>query len=193
MCSAYIYSQLSATRLKRKARDDIFKKQAQSGKRRKLRSSISGLAGVPMTEANGEPHNFMSGSESEGNKEGSNAENEDPVEGASRNRISSLNRHSLPEFLPAEYLDDTDPQEAKRQEQRPKQVSKMRLQEPREKRTTDRRIGGTIYRVMKTQNSNLAPKANLQARSMKEKWLQGRLGKLEKSSRKQFPSGFIKK
>jgi U3 small nucleolar RNA-associated protein 16 len=96
--------------------------------------------------------------------------------------------------LPAEYLEDTEPQGIARVDEQPtKKSKKTKFQDPTAKEPRDRQIGATTYRVTKPQSTNLAPKASFQARSTKEKWLQGRVGKNEQSNRKPFSKGFLKK
>jgi len=125
---------------------------------------------------------------------GSNVENEAPAGASIPLPRFIANRNTLPELLPAEYLEDTEPREiARMDEQLTKKSKKTKFHDPTAKEPKDRRIGATTYRVTKPQSTNLAPKASFQARSTKEKWLQGRLGKNEQSNRKPFSKGFLKK
>jgi U3 small nucleolar RNA-associated protein 16 len=108
--------------------------------------------------------------------------------------ISLLSKHSLPDLLPAEYLEDTEPQNLMLSEEIPrKKAKKTKFQQTEEKEPKDRRIGTTTYRVTKASSANLAPKSSSQARNTKESWLQGRSGKSVSTNRKSFTKGFFKK
>jgi hypothetical protein len=125
---------------------------------------------------------------------GSNVENEAPPGASIPLPRFITNRNTLPELLPAEYLEDTEPRENARVVEQPiKKSKKTKFQDPITKEPKDRRIGATTYRVTKPRSKNLAPKASFQARLTKENWLQGRLGKNEQSNRKPFSKGFLKK
>jgi U3 small nucleolar RNA-associated protein 16 len=105
----------------------------------------------------------------------------------------SINR-ALPDVLPAEYLEDTEPQDILPFDQFPiKKAKKTKLYLTAEKETKDRRVGSTTYRVMKASRSNLAPKSSSQAQNVKESWLQGRSGKKLDANRTSFRKGFFKK
>lgn len=101
-------------------------------------------------------------------------------------------KYSLPDLLPLEYLnDDEDPQIQS-------STSKLPVARPRkikfdvlEQKIKDRRVGNTTYRVCKASSKSLAPKAALNARKIKEAWLQGRRGKKLESCRKAFINKFI--
>lgn len=100
---------------------------------------------------------------------------------------------SLPDMLPAEYLEDTEPQDIMALDDLPrKKAKKTKFQHPVEKGPKDRRVGSTTYRVTKPTSSNLAPKSSKNARNVKESWLQGRSGKTGGINRQSFTKGFFK-
>ncbi|KAH6669053.1 hypothetical protein B0J14DRAFT_641760 [Halenospora varia] len=101
---------------------------------------------------------------------------------------------ALPALLPMELFDDDDTQTATNSQPhqvqvKPKKIKFTDFVEPIPK---DRRFGSTTFRVSKKHNSKLAPKASLQARSTKEAWLHGRVGKSLGSNRKPFTKGFFR-
>lgn len=190
--------QLAATRKKRQERDEFLKKQSESRKKRKRHATEEELpiaanvdAALPSDAPN--PH-VEPDVEDEEIYAGSNVENEAPAGASIPLPRFIANRNTLPELLPAEYLEDTEPREIARVDDPPiKKSKRTNIQDSTTKEPKDRRIGATTYRVTKPQSTNLAPKASFQARSTKEKWLQGRVGKNEQSSRKPFSKGFVKK
>ncbi len=114
--------------------------------------------------------------------------------GSTKHDIPSLSgKRSLPGMLPAEYLEDTEPQEVILLDELPRKKAKKTKFGPAEKDPKDRRIGGTTYRVTKSSSTNLAPKSSSQARNTKESWLQGRPGKGVGINRRSFTKGFFKK
>jgi hypothetical protein len=106
----------------------------------------------------------------------------------------SIRGSTLPDLLPAEFLQD---------EEKTPSTAEVEAIQPKSKGTKttfadvvnavpkDRRIGTTTYRVAKPRSLELAPKASAQARSMKDDWMQGRSGKKGVSNRKPFSSGFF--
>lgn len=105
------------------------------------------------------------------------------------------NSRSLPDLLPLEFLEDDYPEEVLAIEEAPKKVAKnkKKFRDVSEKPPRDRRVGETTYRVTKAQSPNLAPKADFNARSVKESWLQGRSGKKVDPNRRPISKGFFKK
>jgi U3 small nucleolar RNA-associated protein 16 len=100
----------------------------------------------------------------------------------------------LPDMLPAEYLEDTEPQDVLPFDQFPtKKAKKTKFHLTAEKEPKDRRVGSTTYRVTKASSTILAPKSSSQARNTKESWLQGRSGKKGGTNRTPFTKGFFKK
>jgi U3 small nucleolar RNA-associated protein 16 len=101
----------------------------------------------------------------------------------------------LPDLLPAEYLQDEEPESAALTDSEPteKKAKKIKFTDLVEKKPKDRRKGSTIYRVSEVRSTKLAPKASPAARSLKESWLQGRSGRVLGTNRKPFSSGFFKK
>ena len=102
----------------------------------------------------------------------------------------------LPALLPAEYLEDDDMHaptplliEVPRQK-----TKKTKFHDVVVKKPKDRKKGTTIYRVGESQNTRLAPRFSVQAKSTKESWLQGRSGKRlgSGSNRKPLNAGFFK-
>ena len=101
---------------------------------------------------------------------------------------------ALPDLLPAEYLEDAEPQDLLPFDQFPiKKAKKTKFHLAAEKEPKDRRVGSTTYRVTKASSANLPPKSSLQARNMKDSWLQGRSGKTIGTNRTSFTKGFFKK
>ncbi|KAI9048004.1 hypothetical protein LZ554_007802 [Drepanopeziza brunnea f. sp. 'monogermtubi'] len=164
-----VKEQISATRKKRKERDEILKKQSETGKKRKLETA----------------HKPVPRSDSE------IPDQEQPMEprpAFDQPRLTS--RSALPEFLPAEYLEDSEPQDLmisteKADRPKPKKTKFLEAKAPK-----DKRVGRTTYRVAKSGEMSLAPKANFQAKSVKEKWLQGRSGRKAEPSRRPFGKSF---
>ncbi|TAQ86713.1 hypothetical protein B7494_g4963 [Chlorociboria aeruginascens] len=166
-----IERQESAIRNKRKERDAFLKRQAESVN--KKRKHIE---------------------ESEEEIESSNEE-EDEAMGGEDTGPRSKHRHgkaSIPNLLPAEYLEDKEDEEVQDVVEPPIKTNKLKFLELAEKKPKDRRIGSTTYRVSETVRiAHLAPKSSFQARSIKEAWLQGRPGK-NGSKRKPFTNSFFK-
>lgn len=103
-------------------------------------------------------------------------------------------RGPLPDFLPAEFLEDNDeePQAPSGSELPVRKVRKMKFTDLIEKNPKDLRKGSTTYRVSEVRSTKLAPKASFQARSLKESWLQGRPGSVLGTNRKPWSSGFLR-
>lgn len=122
-------------------------------------------------------------------------ENEDPSatakEISSKKKLSS--KGSLPDLLPAEYLEDFGTQGLVSLDDLPIKPRKTKFQQVAEREPKDKRVGTNTYRVTKASSKNLAPKASNSARSTKEAWLQGRSGKTVSSKRTPFTKGFFKK
>lgn len=104
-------------------------------------------------------------------------------------------RKDIPFYLPEELLEDDEEEDSAmdldvvQEVRRPK---KIKFADLVEKQPKDKRVGSTIYRVSKSVSSpSMAPKATQQARSTKENWLKGRLGKAPGPQRKPFKSGFF--
>jgi hypothetical protein len=91
-----------------------------------------------------------------------------------------ISKSNLPEFLPAEYLED-DPIEASTTLENSTQLTsnrpkKTKFVDPTPKRPKDRTKGSVTYRVAEARGDGLlAPKAANNARSVKEAWLKGRI------------------
>jgi U3 small nucleolar RNA-associated protein 16 len=107
-----------------------------------------------------------------------------------------LEKTSLPEILPEEYLEDSDSMALVLQESLPNNKvmpKKTKFRDLLEKQQKDKRIGSTTYRITKVRNNHLPPKSASQARSIKESWLQGRSGKAINPDRKLISKGFFTK
>ncbi|PBP16696.1 sporulation protein [Diplocarpon rosae] len=169
-----VKEKILANRKKRKERDEILKKQSETAKKRKLENVFCPL-----------PKVISPGDEQE---EGSM----EPRLAFNDTRSLLTCRAALPNFLPAEYLDDTDSQAVlinTGKSERPK-PKKTKFLDATSKQPKDRRIGSTTYRVAKPGRTNLAPKSSFQARSIKESWLQGRSGKKIEATRRPFGKAF---
>jgi U3 small nucleolar RNA-associated protein 16 len=107
----------------------------------------------------------------------------------------SFTRGPLPDLLPAEFLEDDDDESLAHPDPEfpVKKAKKMKFTDLVERKPKDIRRGSTIYRVSEIRSTKLAPKASVQARSLKESWLQGRPGKLIGTNRMPWASGFFKK
>jgi U3 small nucleolar RNA-associated protein 16 len=187
-------SQLSASRKKRKERDDNLKKQAKLSKKRKLEDDITidtKKVKLSAKEEKTPPTNTGHGLDEE---ESHAVPEEIGVQRDKFKRLSLSSKRALPDVLPAEYLEDTDPQDHLPFDQFPiKNSKKTKLHLTAEKEPKDRRVGSTTYRVTKASSTNLAPKSTSQARNTKESWLQGRSGKKGATNRTPFTKGFFKK
>ncbi|CZR61617.1 uncharacterized protein PAC_11514 [Phialocephala subalpina] len=175
-----VKEQVNATKQKRKERDEALRKQSESAKKRKSKTKTKEFIEI----------------DSEVDKEDSDAAHNGMVTKENVIRPTKiLNSRSLPDLLPLEFLKDDDPEEVLAIEEAPKKASKnkRKFRDLLEKVPKDRKIGGTTYRVSKAQSTNLAPKAALNARSVKESWLQGRSGKKVDPYRKPISKGFFKK
>ncbi|KAJ5038983.1 uncharacterized protein L3040_006656 [Drepanopeziza brunnea f. sp. 'multigermtubi'] len=164
-----VKEQISATRKKRKERDEILKKQSETGKKRKLETALKPV-----------PHSDSEIPDQEQPME--------PPPAFDQPRLTS--RSTLPEFLPAEYLEDSEPQDLmisteKADRPKPKKTKFLEAKAPK-----DKRVGRTTYRVAKSGEMSLAPKVDFQAKSVKEKWLQGRSGRKAEPSRRPFGKAF---
>ncbi|KAH8671774.1 hypothetical protein BGZ60DRAFT_21043 [Tricladium varicosporioides] len=109
----------------------------------------------------------------------------------SKQSTSLLIGNSLPDLLPMELFDDDDTLSATEPQQVQVKPKKLKFTDFVEPPPRDRRFGSTTFHVSKKQNSKLAPKATHQARSMKEAWLRGRVGKSVGNNRKPFTKGFF--
>ncbi|XMA19631.1 hypothetical protein WAI453_012422 [Rhynchosporium graminicola] len=162
-----VKEQMTASRKKRKERDEVLRKQSEKAKKRK-----------PVFIA---------------------AESDEEAEQSKQSVIDTFPSHilssrsALPEFLPAEYLEDTDPQDTIRTEDAEpakKKGKKTRFIDADLKAPKDRRVGKTTYRVAKAGSTNLAPKASFRARSTKDAWMQGRSGGMIDPNRRAFAKAF---
>lgn len=125
--------------------------------------------------------------------EGSYIAEEGRVKNDTLSSVSLSTKRSLPDMLPAEYLEDTEPHDLILFDELPrKKAKKTKFHQSTEKEPKDRRIGNTTYRVTKASSTNLAPKSSSQARNTKESWLQGRSGKSISTNRTPFTKGFFK-
>lgn len=187
-------SQLSATRKKRKERDDNLKKQSENTKKRKVEPEI--IAEVPLLEEEVLESAEIAEVPSEAAEEEESMTLDDSFAYQHQRPVSNLYRNAIPEFLPAEYLEDTEPSSLELHEPMVTERSiskKTKFRDLVEKQPKDKRVGSTTYRVSKKQSSNLAPKSAYQARSIKEAWLQGRASTNGGANRKPFSSGFFRK
>jgi U3 small nucleolar RNA-associated protein 16 len=166
-----INRQESALRQKRKERDTVLKKQAESASKKRKREAVRGKA--------------------KGSKKVGSRENQDEHKLLPKFAIGT----ALPDLLPAEYLQDEESENGALIDSEPaeKKPKKMKFTDLVEKKPKDRRKGSTIYRVSEVRSTKLAPKASPTARSLKESWLQGRPGKVLGTNRKPFSGGFFKK
>jgi hypothetical protein len=184
---------MSASRKKRKERDDALKKQAESSKKRKLDDNL------PITnklaDGSAKHDSLVANTDRNmGEDEGSTVAEKGSNKHEILSEVALSSRRSLPDMLPAEYLEDTEAQEVTLLDELPRKTAKKtKFRQTAEKNPKDRRIGNTIYRVTKTTSTNLAPKSSSQARNTKESWLQGRSGKSVGTNRKSFTKGFYKK
>jgi hypothetical protein len=178
---------LSASRKKRKERDENLRKQSTSTKRRKRGLLIN-------TEPEARKNNASEIADSfSGVEDGVLGEINLPHE---IDEPLSRQKGFLPNLLPAEYLEDTDPRGLVvhiAPTSKKTKSKKTNFSELVEKQPKDRRIGGTTYRVTKAQCTSLAPKSSFHARHTKEAWLQGRAGKVGGSSWQPVSKGFSKK
>ncbi|KAH9208619.1 hypothetical protein DL95DRAFT_527331 [Leptodontidium sp. 2 PMI_412] len=161
-----VKEQLSASRKKRKERDEVLKKQSEKGKRRRA---------APKPE------------------EGSSDEEDEPTPALDETSLALTTRSALPDFLPAEYLEDTDPQDLIRTDDDDilrKKAKKTKFIDAALKAPKDRRVGKTTYRVAKAGSTKLAPRSSFVARSTKEAWLQGRSGGKIDPNRRAFGKAF---
>jgi hypothetical protein len=107
-----------------------------------------------------------------------------------------LQRDDLPDFLPAEYLEETRPKDLALPEVglgKRSKPNKTKFRDIIEKAPKDKHIGSTTYRVTKVRSINLAPKSAYQARLIKESWLQGRSGNALYATRKSVSKGGFRK
>jgi U3 small nucleolar RNA-associated protein 16 len=121
-----------------------------------------------------------------------------PVEDVPTSKQLSFLQGPLPDLLPEDFLDDSA--EAGQlirfspDDDLPRMKAKKTKFEPIvEKAPKDLRIGNTTYRVIKPSSANLAPKSAHNARSTKESWLHGRVGKTIATNRKPINQGFFRK
>jgi hypothetical protein len=184
---------LSATRKKRKERDDALKKQAESSKKRKLEADDLGK--TKLAERSYQQDSLVPEAHLDiGVEEGASLVEKSSAKHEIVSGVALSGRRKLPHRLPAEYLEDTEPQEVMLLDALPRKKSKKtKFQDTTEKIPKDRRIGSTTYRVIKAGSINMAPKLSSQARNTKEAWLNGRSGKGASANRKPFSKGFFKK
>ncbi|KAE9367907.1 hypothetical protein N431DRAFT_486905 [Stipitochalara longipes BDJ] len=185
---------LSASRKKRKDRNEVLKKQAESSKKRKLEDGLIN-------------HTKKAKHSTKGDNVPSTKEDRNPNENESyvvaeeiviQNDVTKpmplSSKRALPDILPAEYLVDAKPEDILPFDQFPiKKAKRTKFHFSTEKEPKDRRVGSTTYRVTKASSTNLAPKSSSQARNMKDSWLQGRSGKKIGTDRISFAKGFFKK
>jgi U3 small nucleolar RNA-associated protein 16 len=181
---------LSESRKKRKDRDEALKKQAKSSKKRKLEADITGA--TKLVKRSHKEDGKVKATEPDANEnyvlEESGFQKDTPK------TLSLSSKRALPNVLPAEYLEETEPQDLLPFDQFPiKKAKKTKFHLSAEKEPRDRRIGSTTYRVTKMSSTNLAPKSSSHARNTKESWLQGRSGKNLGTNRTPFAKGFFKK
>jgi len=178
---------LSASRKKRKERDENLKKQSASTKKRRRDLDIDTEPEAGKSNASEIADGFNEVGDGVLAEINLPHEIDEPL---------SRQRGFLPDLLPTEYLEDVDPRglvvhvapiSTKTKAKKTKFVELV------EKQPKDRRIGGTTYRVIKAQSTSLAPKSSFHARHTKEAWLQGRVGKAGGSSRQPVSMGFFKK
>ncbi|PBP26701.1 sporulation protein [Diplocarpon rosae] len=169
-----VKEKIFANRKKRKERDEVLKKQSETAKKRKRENVFCPQPRVispddEQEEESIEPHLTFNDT-----------------------RSLLTGRAALPNFLPAEYLDETDSQAVMittEKLERPK-PKKTKFLDATSKQPKDCRIGTTTYRVAKPGRTNLAPKSSFQARSIKESWLRGRSGKKVEATRRPFREAF---
>merc|ERR1712093_697568 len=173
-----VKEQLTASRKKRKERDEILKKQSEKAKKRKPDSTTN------------EPAHASSESDSEDDFP---ALLDEPTSLTMPSHILT-SRSTLPSFLPAEYLEDTEPQDSIPTSDEmtiiKKKAKKTKFLDAALKEPKDRRVGKTTYRVAKAGSTKLAPKSSFTARSTKEAWMQGRSGGKVDPSRRAFGKAF---
>src|ERR1700728_4606065 len=111
----------------------------------------------------------------------SSARNEKNVMHSSKNKPNSsksrtiITKNNIPEFLPAEYLEDEPAKDhgssSLSQQTMFYRSKKIKFIDHMPKKPKDRRKGSTIYRVAEAHGDGLlAPKAASNARSVKEAW-----------------------
>merc|ERR1711939_588435 len=173
-----VKEQLTASRKKRKERDEILKKQSEKAKKRKPDSTTN------------EPAHASSESDSEDDFP---ALLDEPTSLTMPSHILT-SRPTLPSFLPAEYLEDTEPQDSILTSDEmtiiKKKAKKTKFLDAALKEPKDRRVGKTTYMVAKAGSTKLAPKSSFTARSTKEAWMQGRSGGKVDPSRRAFGKAF---
>lgn len=169
--------QKDAARQKRKDKEAILKKQSEDAKERKSTKKPTAVIDVDSEE-----------DEDDALSEVDPAENQVALK-------AITNGHAIPDLLPLELLEDDDENAEDMAMEYPIQrVSKKhKFRDISEKKIKDRKVGGTTYRVTKSQSTHLAPKAAHNARSVKESWMQGRSGTKLGPNRKVVSKGFFKK
>jgi hypothetical protein len=184
---------LSASRKKRKEKDDALKKQAESNKKRKLEDDITIDTKKIKQSASEEPPSTNAGQGLD-DEESHAVPKKIGIHRDTFKRLSLSSKRALPDVLPAEYLEDTEPQDHLPFDHFPiKKAKKTKFHLTAGKEPKDRRAGSTTYRVTKASSLNLAPKSSSQARNTKESWFQGRSGKKGVTNRTPFTKGFFKK
>lgn len=186
------YRQKSAIRKKRRDKDTFLKQQAESANKNRKRAELIGKT----AEAAELGHDDRQ-SELDENSDLGIAEGKFGQEAEAPTSVKLLSaRASLPELLPAEYLEDDDipTAEGSKVELISRKSKKTKFTDLIEKKPKDRRKGSTTYRVLNPGDTLLlAPKASHRARSIKDSWMQGRPVKGGETSRKPFSQGFFVK
>jgi hypothetical protein len=127
-----------------------------------------------------------------------NDESENDIEEIRRTFAPPLSRRPLPDLLPEELLED-DEEDTSEQgalvngEKKQKQTQKRNiLSALGEKKIKDKRFGNTTFRVVEKRSEYLAPKVSVNAKGLKDAWLQGRgKGGVVGANRRVFNKGFL--
>ncbi|KAL3419245.1 hypothetical protein PVAG01_09467 [Phlyctema vagabunda] len=184
--------QISAARTKRKERDALLKEQAKNTVKKRKRDNVA--------ESEHDKEEVSADEDIESSEEAADDGEDDAMilagsEFASVPLKTTFTRgDELPDFLPAEYLAENDASESEDEvehEQLVQRSKRTKFTDLGEKKPKDLRKGSTTFRVAKSNNPLLAPKASNQARLTKEAWLQGRPGKNGVTNRRPFSSGFF--
>jgi hypothetical protein len=212
--------QTATLRRKRRERDAQLKEQAAAAsKKRKhkediedeltpppsIRSEITSTLQEANMSGNGiEKHLDVPASNKDGDISNSETSKENapvPEGDMRRNTKIAIHKSNLPEFLPADYLDDSmdiDGVHLEAQLDIAKRPKKIKFPDLVEKKPRDITKGNTTYRVTEARGIYarvLAPPASRNARSTKEAWMQGRFnirgGVGTRGSRKVMNAGFF--
>jgi U3 small nucleolar RNA-associated protein 16 len=162
-----LYRQEAATRKKRRDRDALLRSQAEAAShKRKLTD--------PQTSGNSTKDDTPQPSKT---SESTATLTKDSI----LSTKTRVDRTQLPEFLPAEFLEedeDVDMDDIIPSRSLQVKPKKIKFSDIVEKKPKDRTVGSTTFRVAENgENRHLAPKAAKNARSTKEAWLAGRSGK----------------